>query len=134
MNPLTNKQQDICSYAGLAGALINATCLVQHFVIMTYEAWLSYVMLGVYVFAILSFSLLAIQKAIGPWLLIGVAALMFITEILFVISGVFSLIILISMLYSVIVVIAIFVEQLPQKLRQKALAEKAEALAWKDKI
>jgi hypothetical protein len=134
MNPLTNKQQDICSYTGLAGALISATCLVQHFIIVTYQPWLSYVLLLIYAAGIVSFSLLAMQKAIAPWLLIPIASLMFIVEVVFIISGVFSLIILLAMLYNVIVVIALFVEQLPQKLKQKALAEKAEALAWKDKI
>jgi len=134
MNPLTNRQQDICSYVGLAGALISATCLVQHFIIITYEAWLSYVLLAVYIAGIVSFSMLALQKSIAPWLLIPVAALMFIVEVVFIFSGVFSLIILIATLYNVVAVIAIFVEALPQKLKQKALAEKAEELAWKDKI
>jgi len=33
-----------------------------------------------------------------------------------------------------VVVAVLFVEQLPKKLKEKALAEKAESLVWKDKI
>lgn len=133
MNVLTNKQKDFCSYAGLFGALISATCFIQ-LMIISREHWLSFVLLGINAFAILAFVLLALQKAIAPWLLIGVAALLFAAMVIYVFNGVFSLVVLISLLYSVVIVVQLFIEQLPQKLKEKALAEKAEALMWKDKI
>jgi hypothetical protein len=37
-------------------------------------------------------------------------------------------------MYSVVIVVVMFMQQLPQKLKEKALAEKTEALIWKDKI
>ena len=83
---------------------------------------------------ILSFILLALQKAVAPWLLIAVAVLLFLAKLIYVFSGVFSLVVLLSFLYSMVVIAVLFVEQLPKKLREKALAEKAESLAWKDKI
>jgi hypothetical protein len=133
MNILTNQQKDFCSYSGLFGALISATCFIQ-LMIISREHWLSFALLCVNIFAILAFTLLALQKAIAPWLLIVVAALLFLAKLVYIFSGVFSLVVLLSLAYSVVIVVVLFVQQLPQKLREKALAEKAETLAWKDKI
>jgi hypothetical protein len=133
MNRRTNKQQDICSYTGTFGTLISAACFLQ-LMIISREHWLAFVLLGINVFAILAFILLALQKAIAPWLLIAVAVLLFLAELIYVFSGVFSLVVLLSFFYTVVIVVVLFVEQIPQKLKEKALAERAEALIWKDKI
>lgn len=133
MNTLTGKQKDLCSYTGLFGALISATCLIQLMVISR-DHWIVVVLLGINAFAILAFVLLALQKAIAPWLLIAVATLLLLAKLIYLLNGVFSLIVFLSLLYSVVIVILLFIEQLPQKLKEKALAEKTEALVWKDKI
>lgn len=133
MNTLTSKQQDLCTYSGIFGALISATCFIQ-LMIISREHWLGFVLLGINAFAILTFILLALQKPIAPWLLIAVAALLFLAKLVYILSGVFSVIVLLALLYSVVIVVLLFVEQLPQKLKEKALAERAEALVWKDKI
>jgi len=133
MNILTSKQQDICTYSGSFGAMISAACFVQLMVISR-DHWLAFVLLGINAFAILAFILLALQKAVAPMLLISVAALLFLAKLVYIFSGVFSLVVLISFLYSMVVVALLFVEQLPKKLKEKALAERAEAMAWKDKI
>ena len=133
MNRRTNKQQDICSYTGSFGALISSACFIQ-LMIISREHWLAFVLLGINVFAILAFILLALQKAIAPWLLIAVAVLLFLAELIYIFSGVFSLVVLLSFFYTVVIVVVLFVEQIPQKLKEKALAERAEALIWKDKI
>ena len=133
MTILTNKQQDICTYSGSLGAMISTACFVQ-LIIISRDHWLAFVLLGINLFAILSFILLALQKAVAPWLLVAVAALLFLAKVVYIFSGVFSLVVLISFLYSMVVVAVLFVEQLPKKLKEKALAEKAEALVWKDKI
>ena len=133
MSILTNKQKDFCAYTGAFGAMISATCLIQLMVISR-EHWLSFVLLGVYALAILAFVFLALQKAIAPWLLIAAAVLLFLAMAAYILSGVFSLVAFLVSLYSVVIVILLFVEQLPQKLKEKGLAEKAEKLIWKDKI
>jgi hypothetical protein len=133
MNLLTNKQQDVCTYSGFFGAMISGACFIQLMVISR-DHWLAFVLLGINLFAVLAFILLALQKAVAPWLMIAVAALLFFAKLLYIFSGVFSLVVLISFLYSMVVVAVLFVERLPKKLREKALAEKAEAVAWKDKI
>ena len=94
MNILTNKQKDFCSYSGLFGALISATCFIQLMVISR-DHWLAFVLLFINVFAILAFILLALQKAVAPWLLIAVAALLFLAKVIYIFSGVFSLIVLV---------------------------------------
>src|SRR4030095_10351067 len=133
MNILTGKQQDICTYSGSFGALLSAACFVQLMVISR-DHWLAFVLLGINAFAILAFIMLALQKAIAPVLLIAVAVLLFLAKLLYIFSGVFSLVVLLSFFYSVVVVAVLFVEQLPKKLKEKALAEKAEALVWNGKI
>ena len=133
MNVLTSKQQDLCTILGSFGAMLSAACFVQ-LTVISKDHWLAFVLLGINAFAILAFILLALQKAVAPLLLIAVAALLFLAKLVYIFSGVFSLVVLLSFLYSVVVVTVIFVEQLPKKLKEKALAEKAEALVWKDKI
>ena len=113
--------------------MISAACFIQLMVISK-DHWLAFVLLGINAFAILTFILLALQKTVAPLLLIAVAVLLFLAKLVYIFSGVFSLVVLLSFLYSVVVVTVIFVEQLPKKLKEKALAEKAEALAWKDRI
>jgi len=133
MNALTGKQQDLCTYLGSFGAMISAACLVQLMVISR-DHWPAFFLLGINAFAILAFILLALQKAVAPLLLIAVAALLFLAKLVYIFSGVFSLVVLLSFLYIVVAVTVIFVEQLPKKLKEKALAGKAEALVWKEKI
>jgi len=132
MATLTNKQKDICAYTGLFGALLNATCLIQ-LMIITRDHWISYALMAIYVFSIFTFILLGVQKPIAPWLLIICATFLLMVELFFVFSGIFSLVVLLSFIYSVIIVVVFFVEQLPKKLKEKALAEKAESLAWRER-
>jgi len=113
--------------------MISGACFVQLMVISR-DHWLAFVLLGINAFAILAFILLALQKAVAPWLLISVATLLFLAKLIYIFSGVFSLVVLLSFLYTVVVVAMLFVEQLPKKLKEQAMAEKAEALVWKDKI
>ena len=46
----------------------------------------------------------------------------------------FSLVVLLLVLYTVIIVVGVYVEQIPQKLKQKRLAEKEEEELWAGKI
>jgi membrane-bound ClpP family serine protease len=132
-NPLTNRQQDICSYTGLFGVLITLTCLIQHMAI-TKAHWITFTMLGIYLFIIMAFVLLGLQKSMSPLLLIIAAALSLIAELILTISGIFSLAVLLLLLYTVIIVISLYAEQIPRLLKQKALEIKVEEDLWKDKI
>ena len=127
MNTLTSKQQDICTYSGSFGAMISAASFIQ-LMMISRDHWLAFVLLGINLFAILAFILPALQKAVAPWLLIAVAVLLFSAKLVYIFSGVFSLVVLISLFYSIVTVAVFFVEQLPKKLKEKAVAERAEAL------
>lgn len=133
MNVLTDNQKDFCSYTGLFGALISATCFIQLMVISR-DHWIALILLCVNLFAIVAFVMLALQKAVAPWLLIAVSALLFIAMVVYILNGIFSLVVLLAMLYSVVIVVCLFFAGLPQKLKAKALAEKAEDMSWQDKI
>lgn len=132
-NPLNTRQQDTCSYAGLFGALLALTCLIQHIVI-TRAHWITFMMLGIYIFVITAFVLLALQKSAAPVLLIIAASLSFIAEVILIRNGVFSLAVLLLFIYNVVIVVIIYMEEIPLLLKQKSLAMKAEEELWKDKI
>ncbi|MEK7224219.1 MAG: hypothetical protein AAB221_00865, partial [Bacteroidota bacterium] len=46
----------------------------------------------------------------------------------------FSLVVLLLFIYHVIIIVAMYVEQIPERLKQKRLAEKAEEDEWRGKI
>jgi predicted neutral ceramidase superfamily lipid hydrolase len=133
MSKLTNKQQDFFTYTGTFGALLATTCLVQHMAI-TRDHWITYVMMLIYIFSILGFVLLALKKVSAPILLIVSAVLVLIAELILIRNFVFSLVVLLLFLYSTVIVVSLYVEQLPKKLKEQALAEKIENEMWKDKI
>jgi ABC-type glycerol-3-phosphate transport system permease component len=88
----------------------------------------------IYIFSILGFVLLALKKVSAPVLLIVSAVFVLIAELILIRSFVFSLVVLLLFLYSTVIVVSLYVEQLPKKLKEQALAEKIENEMWKDKI
>lgn len=130
---LTTRQKDICSYAGAFGILLSLTCLIQH-IMITRSHWITFVMLGIYFFAALAFFLLALQKQIAPLLLIISTALAFIAQVILMRHGLFSLVVVLQLLYHVIVVVIIYVEQIPKRLKLKAQLLRQEEENWRDKI
>lgn len=133
MKTLSNKHEDICTYTGLFGCLLGLTCLIQFMVIMGTH-WLVFMVLIAYLYSIISFILLSLQKPIAPVLLIISAVFILATETLFTLSGVFSLALLLMFLYNVVVVVLLFVERIPVLLKEKARAIQAEREAWEGKI
>jgi len=133
MTRITEKQQEFFTYTGTFGALLGATCLVQHMAISR-DHWIAYAMMLIYIFSILGFALLALKKVSAPVLLIVSTVLVLVAEVILIKSFVFSLVVLLLFLYSSVIVVLLYVEQLPKKLKQQALAEKMENEIWKDKI
>lgn len=133
MSKLTARQEDICTYTGIFGALLAATCLIQHIVIST-DHWLVFVLLGIYAFSITAFILLALQKSIAPVLLIAAGVFAGVSEVILLKSFVFSLVVLLLFLYTAAVVVILYIERFPEKLKAKALAKYEEELAWEGKI
>jgi membrane-bound ClpP family serine protease len=133
MNKLTNRDKDICGYGGTIGILLSLTCLIQHLLI-TKSHWITTLMIFMYVFSIVSFSLLAAQKWFAPLLLIINTAIVLTAEIILMKAGVFSLAVVFLFIYAAIITVIAYVEQLPLKLKQKLIALRAERDLWKDKI
>jgi predicted neutral ceramidase superfamily lipid hydrolase len=133
MTRLTEKQQEFFTYTGTFGALLGATCLVQHMAISR-DHWIAYVMMFIYIFSILAFVLLALKKVSAPVLLIFSAVFVLVAEVILIKSFVFSLVVLLLFLYSSVIVVLLYVEQLPKKLKEQALAEKIEKQLWEDKL
>jgi len=61
MKGITERQQNICIYGGLFGALLTATCLIQHIVISG-NHWIAFILLGIYVYTLFAGVLLAFQN------------------------------------------------------------------------
>lgn len=133
MSKLTSKQQDFFTYTGTFGALLGITCLVQHMAI-TRDHWITYAMMLIYIFSTLGFVLLALKKVFAPLLLIISAVLVLAAELILIRNFVFSLVVLLLFIYTTVIVVSMYIEQLPQKLQKQALAEKIENEAWKGKI
>ncbi|HEX7844374.1 MAG TPA: hypothetical protein VF476_01160 [Chitinophagaceae bacterium] len=133
LNPLTNSQQSVCGYGGLAGILLAATCMVQLFVYGT-SHWIVPVLLSVYLFAVISFFLLSLQKSVAPLLLIISAVLILGAEVVWILSNAFSLVVVLLFVYNAVIVVFLYIEQIPKKLKQKQLALKAEKELWEGKI
>ena len=129
----TERHQNICIYAGIFGAMIAATSLIQ---LMKYtnSHWLAYVLLSVYSFGIAAFILLAMQKTYAPVLIIISTALSMISVAFIMITGFYSLILILHFLYGVAICIVLYMENIPGYLKAQALLKKEEAMAWRGKL
>jgi len=87
-----------------------------------------------YVFAIISFLLLGFQIHFSVFLLIVSAAISLMIEFLWMANFAFSLVVLLLFLYHGVIVVVVFVEGIPKKLRMKSAAAKAERDLWAGKI
>lgn len=131
--PFTERHQNICTYAGVFGALIAITSLIQ---LMKYTntTWMAYTLLSVYSFGVAAFILLAVQRTYAPVLVIVSTALSMIAVTFVMISGFYSLILILHFLYGVAICIVLYMENIPAYLKNKAQLKREEALVWKDKL
>jgi hypothetical protein len=132
-NILTERQLNLCEYGGAFGVLLSLTCLIQHFIV-TINNWITQSMIPCYLFAIVVFLLLAFKKTIAPLLLIISGVLSLGVQFLWTKHQAISVVVLSLFLYHVIIIVCIYVEHVPAKLKQKQQAEKAEQDAWAGKI
>ncbi|MBI5370894.1 MAG: hypothetical protein HZA79_02580 [Sphingobacteriales bacterium] len=133
LNPLSKSQQEFCTYSGVFGTLITATCLVQQLAFVRAN-WITNLMILPYLLMIVSFVLLALQKAIAPLLLIISTVISFAIALLWLAGGSFSLVVIILLLYCSVITVFIYAEQIQTVLRRKQEAERAEEMKWRGKI
>lgn len=133
MNNFTERHQNICIYGGIFGAMLAATCLIQH-ISLSRTHWISFTLLGVYAYSITVFVVLSLQKSWAPVLLIISSSMIMIVLVFLLVGGFYSLALILLFLYSVVMTIVIYMEQLPSRLKEKAQLKRQEELAWRDKI
>lgn len=133
MPHLTEKNESFCSTTGFIGLGLSITCLLQLFFFMN-SHWIIYPITAVYIFSIISFSLLIKQNRYAPLILVISSILLFLTELWLFIALAFSLIVILTLLYSIIITVLIYIDNLPEKLKLQALDKKAEENYWNDKV
>ncbi len=133
LNPLSSYQENICTYGGTFGALLAVTCFIQHLVV-TLSTWVTQAMIPAYLFIIVSFILLAFQKSVSPILIIIGTAFSMVIEWVWLHDFAFSLVVLSLFLYHVAILVVLFVEHIPRKLKQKAELKRNEEQQWAGKI
>ena len=129
----TTRQKNICEYGGLLGIFLSLTCLVQHLIVAIPNK-ITNPMIPGYLFAILAFGFLGLQKTYAVIFLIISAVYSAFTEYQWMHHYAFSLVVLMLFFYHVIIIVTIFTEEIPARLKQKRLAEKEEEDAWRGKI
>lgn len=133
MNNLTERHQNICIYGGIFGAMLAATCLIQH-ISLAREHWISFTLMVVYAYSITVFIVLSLQKEWAPVLLIISSSLIMIVLVFVLVAGFYSLALVLLFLYCTVMTIVIYMEQVPARLKEKARLKRQEELAWRDKI
>lgn len=133
MSKLTNQQKDFFAYTGAFGALLSATCFIQHMVIAR-DHWIAYTLTFIYAFIFLTFFLLALKKAYAPVLLIVSTVFALLAELILVTHLVFSVVVVLLFLYSFVIVVIMYVQALPRKLKEQAIAERMEERVWKERL
>lgn len=133
MSSLSPKDEHFCKLAGVAGIAFSVTCLLQHLIFMI-PHWVSFTLIAIYLFSILSFSFLFAKKPQTLFLLIINSFLLFLVLVLFVLTITFSPILLLLLLYSIVITLMIINSGLTKRLQLHQQQKKEEANYWKGKI
>ncbi|MET0637249.1 MAG: hypothetical protein ABWZ25_14560 [Chitinophagaceae bacterium] len=135
MKILSQKDQDLCTYTGVFGCLISAACTIQHLMLYNvFDYALTMFMLFIFLDNIFSFGMLALQKWYAPiWLLIC-AVMNLLTGTMALRGPLFSVLVILHFIYTATVVVVLYVDRIPSRLRAKELAQQAERNEWAGKI
>ena len=133
LDPLTNSQLNICAYGGGFGVLLALTCFIQLMIVGS-EGWRVNLILVIYLVAAASYLLLALQKHFAPPLLIVSAVLVLLAQILWLLSLAFSFVVILLVIYSIVMVVLVYADQIPAQLKRRKQALAAEEASWNGKI
>lgn len=133
MKQLPQGKEDTCTYTGIFGCLLTATVLIQH-ILITREHWLTFVLLGIYLFSLLSFIMLSIKSQYAPVLIAVNTGLLMFANVMVLLQGLFSAALIALMLYSTAVACFLYVSGYPALLNEIARAKRAEEKEWEGKI
>jgi hypothetical protein len=136
---LTKKDEDFCFAVGLSGVLFATICLIAHLIALSFS-WQTFVMISPYFFAIISFSTLMKKQRNAPLFLLINAILLFgylLTTIVLLLNYgviIFSWGSILYFLFMLIVVILIYADSLPKRLKLNAMKLKEDENYWEGKI
>ena len=133
LDPLTYRQKNFCEYGGIFGVLLSLTCLIQHIAVVI-PGKITNAMIPGHLFAIVAFTLLGLQKTYAIIFLIISGVYAAFSEYQWIKHYSFSLVVLLLFIYHILIIVAMYVEQIPERLRQKRQVEKAEEDEWRGKI
>lgn len=131
-SPLTNYHKNICEYCGGFGVLLSLTCLIQH-LILAIPSKITNPMIPFYFLAITAFILLALQKPISVIFLSVSAGISLIVVWVWMRNYAFSLVVTLLFIYHIIILVVLYAEQIPQKLKEKRRLELEEEKFWDNK-
>jgi len=132
-NILTTAEKNLCEYGGGFGVALTLTCLIQH-LIFAIPGPVTNPMIPAYIFSILAFLLFAFQKFFSIIMLIVGGLFSLIIEYLWITHYAFSLVVALLLIYHIVIIVVLFSNGIPAKLRMKKAAEKAERDMWAGKI
>ncbi|MDZ4795136.1 MAG: hypothetical protein SGI83_12725 [Bacteroidota bacterium] len=133
-NAIFSEQElNLCEYGGAIGVLLSLTCLIQHLVV-TVNNWITQSLVPGYLFAMVALLLLALKKTVAPVFLIISTILSMIIVFVWTKHQAFSAVVIALLLYHIVLVVGLYVEQVPAKLKENKQAQKAEEDAWAGKI
>ena len=129
----------ICNYCGIIGIAFGVTCIIQHF-IMYADHWMTWALGLLYVVNITAFALLLKKSRFAPVVILSSAVLMllyvFFLVYLLLFEGIllFSLIVLMTAGYTIVMAIVIYAGNMRKRLQALAADERKEADFWNGKI
>lgn len=132
-NILTPNEKSLCEYGAALGVVLTLVCLVQHTLVVIPRT-LTNSMVPAYFFIITAFILFGLQKTFSIVLLIISAVLSAVIEYLWVTHESFSLVVMLLFMYHIAAIVYLLTQNIPQKLKMKKAAEKAERDRWAGKI
>lgn len=132
MNGPTNRQQDLCAYLGIFGVLIALTCIISSY---HCKCALDSLHLAGHVFIYSYFFHFACTSKIGSSTFVIISSFLYLlSEAVLILTGLFSAIVIIQFVYSVVVTVFIYMDEIPKRLKEKAVLLKAEKDSWVGKI
>lgn len=129
---LSNKDADKCGILGFVGAAMATVTLLQHLYFMT-TIFVAYLMVLIYAAVVVTFVLLMCKKSIAPLLLIVMSVLLFLIIVYFALATAFSLLVTGLMLFTITATITLYIQEIPERLKNHYLYKKQEADFWNDK-
>lgn len=133
VNALNKGDENFCSTSAIFGVLIALTGLMQLFVYANYH-WVTMVLMTLYSFSVISYVSLGLQKSFSVYLIYCNIVITLIIYGFYVVSGIWSLIVIILCVYNAVIASIAFVEDLLQKLRSKAKLLQDEKRYWQGKL